>query len=54
MARLYGREEGTVEVLPYPAALAIKIVMDLMRGPTRNLPVPTHAFVTLRSLADAA
>ena len=28
MARLYGREEGTVEVLPYPAALAIKIVMD--------------------------
>jgi hypothetical protein len=25
MARLYGREEGTVEVLPYPAALAIKI-----------------------------
>ena len=26
MARLYGREEGTVEVLPYPAALAIKIV----------------------------
>jgi len=51
---LYGREEGTVEVLPYPAALAIKIVMDRMRGPTRNLPVPTHAFVTLRSLADAA
>jgi hypothetical protein len=37
-----------------PAALAIKIVMDRMRGPTRNLPVPTHAFVTLRSLADAA
>ena len=28
MARLYGREEGTVEVLPYPAALAIKIAMD--------------------------
>ena len=54
MARLYGREEGTVEVLPYSAALAIKIVMDRMRGPTRNLPVPTHAFVTLRSLADAA
>jgi hypothetical protein len=26
MARLYGR--GTVAVLPYPAALAIKIVMD--------------------------
>jgi uncharacterized protein DUF4387 len=28
VARLYGRSEGTVEVLPYPAALAIKIVMD--------------------------
>ena len=28
MARLYGRREGTVEVLAYPAALAIKIVMD--------------------------
>jgi hypothetical protein len=28
MARLYGREEGTLEVLPYPAALAIKIVTD--------------------------
>ena len=41
-------------MLPYPAALAIKIVMDLMRSPTRNLPVSTHAFVTLRSLADAA
>ena len=26
------------------AGLAIKIVMDRMRGPTRNLPVPTHAF----------
>jgi Domain of unknown function (DUF4387) len=28
MARLYGREEGTVEVLPDAAALAIKIAMD--------------------------
>jgi hypothetical protein len=28
MARLYGRPEGTVEVLPYPAALAVNIVMD--------------------------
>ena len=28
LARLYGRAEGTVAVLPYPAALAVKIVMD--------------------------
>ena len=28
MARLYRREEGTVEVLPDAAALAIKIAMD--------------------------
>ena len=28
VARLYGRAEGSVAVLPYPAALAIKIVMD--------------------------
>jgi hypothetical protein len=28
VARLYGRREGSVEVLPYPAALPIKIVMD--------------------------
>ena len=27
LARLYGRPEGSVEVLPYPAALAVKIVM---------------------------
>jgi len=28
MAHLFGRREGSVEVLLYPAALAIKIVMD--------------------------
>lgn len=28
VARLYGRRKGSVEVLPYPAASAIKIVMD--------------------------
>jgi Domain of unknown function (DUF4387) len=28
IARLYRRTDGTVHVLPYPAALAIKIVMD--------------------------
>src|SRR5215469_7312698 len=28
MASLYGRPAGTVEVLPYPVALAVKIVMD--------------------------
>jgi uncharacterized protein DUF4387 len=32
MARLYGRPEGTVEVLPYPAAPAVKIVMDRLIG----------------------
>ena len=28
IARLYGRPQGNVAVLPYPVALAIKIVMD--------------------------
>ena len=28
IARLYGVAEKTVEVLPYPVALAVKIVMD--------------------------
>jgi hypothetical protein len=28
IARLYGRPEGSVAVLPYPPALAVKIVMD--------------------------
>ncbi len=28
LARLYGRPAGSVAVLPYPAALAVKIVMD--------------------------
>ena len=28
IARLYGVPENTVEVLPYPVALAVKIVMD--------------------------
>ncbi len=28
VARLYERPEGSVKVLPYPAALAVKIVMD--------------------------
>ena len=30
VARLYGRREGTVEVLPHPAALAIKIVVGFV------------------------